>query len=137
MEPFCAEYELFVSLLRVYVTKNLTMESDALWAFRGVISVFSRASSPNTADEDPWTLQKMLFICALNWNHDPFDRGRGIMDYSRRPPVLRRSGFSSWSWAGWKRLPDLWRAGKNPSGVFRIPSLKIRAIEAASVEVIR
>jgi hypothetical protein len=155
---FCAEYELFVLLLGVYVTKDLTMESDTLRAFQGVMSVFSRMSSvfsvlqgipvfcvpgrllkspPNTAEDDPWTLQQMLFICALTWNHDPFDQGRGILDYSRRPPVGRRSGFPSWSWAGWKRPPNLWRAGKDPAEVFRIPGLKIRAIEAASEEVIR
>ncbi|KAI8631891.1 heterokaryon incompatibility protein-domain-containing protein [Xylariaceae sp. FL1651] len=155
---FCAEYELFVSLLRVYVTKDLTMESDALQAFRGVMSVFLRTSSifsvfqgipvfgipgrlskstSNTAEEDPWTLQQMLFICALTWTHDPFDQGRGIVDYSRRPPVVRRSKFPSWSWAGWKRPPDLWRAGKDPAEVFRIPGLRIRAIEAASGEIVR
>ncbi|KAI1186652.1 hypothetical protein F5B17DRAFT_454210 [Nemania serpens] len=96
-----------------------------------------RLKSTHKTEGNSWTLQRMLFVYALTWDHDPFDQGREIMDHSRRPPVLRRSGFPSWSWTGWKRRPNLWRAAEDPAEVIRIPGLKIRAIETASGEVIR
>ncbi|KAK5652976.1 hypothetical protein OQA88_9456 [Cercophora sp. LCS_1] len=97
--PLDEYLEEAMALLMLYRSKSLTVESDTLDAFAGVLKVFAetpyefshlqgvpypRRHTNKTVDLV--SLQQRVLALGLTW------RGQGH----------RRSGFPSWSWAGWE-----------------------------------
>ncbi|KAK0716335.1 heterokaryon incompatibility protein-domain-containing protein [Lasiosphaeris hirsuta] len=78
------------SLLRSYVTRNLTNQGDAVGAFTGVLN--SLSSRLGTHHHGLPTLQ---FDAAMLWKTDGHFPGR------------REEAFPSWSWAGWRGGADV------------------------------
>ena len=75
----------YVSLLRSYMTRDLTCQKDALKAFSGVLNVLA----PRIG-EHFWGLPTLDFDGSMLWSFDGHF------------PKRRREDFPSWSWAGWE-----------------------------------
>ncbi|CAN9174923.1 unnamed protein product [Alternaria alternata] len=76
----------YLQLLSFYIGRSLTYDTDVLNAFSGIINAQS-ASLGHFESGMPLR----LFARALFWSV-----------YPESGPLSRRSGFSSWSWIGWK-----------------------------------
>ncbi|KAH4062434.1 hypothetical protein HBH50_208860 [Parastagonospora nodorum] len=75
----------FWSLVRAYSRRQLSFESDVIRAFTGILS-----SIEPDFGYSVWGIPSKEFVRGLTWEHS-FHR----MD-------LRRQGFPSWSWTGWR-----------------------------------
>jgi hypothetical protein len=75
---------VFLPLLREYCGRNLTFESDRLYAFLGIINAETRILG-----SFHWGLPTALFVRAL-FLHQSID-----------PQVNYRSDYPSWSWLSW------------------------------------
>jgi hypothetical protein len=85
-----------------YSERMLTYESDGLYAFTGILSVFEQAAGQSFL----WGLPTLYFGVALTWPCEKTER----LNVSRRTAMckLRRHNgqvdlcpFPSWSWVGW------------------------------------
>lgn len=79
-------FTAFDALVSSYSRRQLTFQSDALNACRGTLSKITR----NTGVGFLWGLPVVAIIKALAWKAHQDDC------------VVRRPGFPSWSWLGWK-----------------------------------
>lgn len=86
----------FSSLVTQFVSRDLSFESDTLYAFMGIESTFNTNSTSLSA-EFYCGLPQEMFGLALLWRTGPELR----IDQ-------RRQGFPSWSWAGWKFNKESW-----------------------------
>lgn len=75
----------FWSLVEAYSLRDMSFESDAVRAFSGILS-----SLESEYGEAIWGVPRRSFSKGLTWS------------LSESDPDLRRGGFPSWSWAGWK-----------------------------------
>ncbi|KFY31101.1 hypothetical protein V493_01386 [Pseudogymnoascus sp. VKM F-4281 (FW-2241)] len=98
----------YLVFIEEYSGRALTKEEDSLNAFQGIMQYFSRYTVEQgtarfyqvcgipylDAPHKSQTEKESYFVDALAWNHvlNSGDRDRGSQ---------RRSGFPSWSWAGW------------------------------------
>ena len=80
----------YTSLLRSFVARNLTKQSDALNAFTGVLNKLAPELGKARLG-----LPTRYFTGAMLWQHD------------RHFPDRRREQFPSWSWTGWEYGPDV------------------------------
>ncbi|PYI08670.1 HET-domain-containing protein [Aspergillus sclerotiicarbonarius CBS 121057] len=92
----------FRTHLTHYSSRNLTYESDAINAFRGILArsthttywgipfLFERTTHPLAQDTN------LRFACALAW--EPTYTQNPV---ARESHLQRRPDFPSWSWAGW------------------------------------
>ncbi|KAL0465258.1 HET domain-containing protein [Neurospora intermedia] len=104
------EIRHLVDLVGEFTRRQLSFQSDALDAVRGLLSrvpvltywgipVYKTSeNSKDVSDFDPTEANAIFFRC-LFWMPD--DRGKDA-EY-----LGRREGFPSWSWLGW-RLPVTW-----------------------------
>jgi hypothetical protein len=75
----------FWSLVETYSRRQLSFESDAIRAFSGILkSIESEYGSAI------WGVPQYTFARGLTWSLSPHNMS------------LRRSGFPSWTWAGWR-----------------------------------
>jgi hypothetical protein len=83
-EPTVLFWDIYTPLVASYIDRDLSFESDAINAFSGITSMLQ--------DLGPfcWGLPNRFFSIALMWQD---------------APLRRRTGFPSWSWAGWKHNP--------------------------------
>ncbi|RYP03280.1 hypothetical protein DL765_010560 [Monosporascus sp. GIB2] len=88
--PTTSAADQYISLLRSYMTRNLTNQADAVNAFTGVLN--SLRSQLGTNHHGLPTIE---FDGAMLWQIDGHFPGR------------RREGFPSWSWAGWQGGRDV------------------------------
>lgn len=95
--PDLAHIQGFESCVNEYSKRILSYESDTLNAFQGILQLFRKLGLftffglPLNPSGIGATNQA---VCALLWNfHDMWD--------SEHKPV-RRPGFPSWTWLGWK-----------------------------------
>jgi hypothetical protein len=79
--------KIYKSIVASFLRRDLSREGDVLHAFAGLSQAFSDKLGPLR-----WGLPEAYFIEALLWHHN-------------FPPV-RRPGFPTWSWAGWKHPKD-------------------------------
>lgn len=77
----------FSILLRTYMSRRMTKESDSLNAFRGILTAFKRLLFPEGFVHG---LPPRGHTSSLAWMH------------SRDVTPRRRAGFPSWSWTGWE-----------------------------------
>jgi hypothetical protein len=75
----------YAPLVRDYTKRQLTSQDDLLNAFKGIEVALSRALGPFY-----WGLPQHLLAQSLNW-----------IATATSSDLARRSGFPSWSWAGW------------------------------------
>jgi hypothetical protein len=75
----------FWSLVEAYSRRDLSFEADAIRAFSGIM-----ASIEPQYGSAIWGLPRMEFMRGLTWSHREHNMS------------LRREGFPSWSWAGWR-----------------------------------
>ena len=139
---FWAALSVYMDLLRVYVGKNLSLESDVLNAFTGVMKAFSRRDpnfqtlqgmpifhpfvSEAGQSGDLSSFRDWAFVNALFWTSLTLGR-------------TRRDGFPSWSWASQTGKPHWYYAPRNIHGHpedMGEPRLHIQAVESASGEVV-
>lgn len=80
----------YMSLLRSYMTRDVTYQRDAVDAFTGVLNILrSELGSPHRG------LPTLKFDGAMLWQLDGHF------------PERRREEFPSWSWAGWRGGADV------------------------------
>jgi hypothetical protein len=77
------DLEQYFCLVQGYNVRNLTVESDALFAFSAITNIMSH-SFPSGFH---FGIPHFLFDIGLLW--------------SRKSPLKRRNSFPSWSWLGW------------------------------------
>ena len=75
----------FWSLVQSYSLRKMTFEADVIRAFRGILR-----SVEAQHGRAIWGIPQYHFLRGLSWYHDVHQ-----MD-------LRREGFPSWSWVGWR-----------------------------------
>jgi len=80
----------YVSLLRSYVTRSLTHQSDAVGAFTGVLN-----SLRSQLGTHHYGLPTLEFDAAMLWQTEGHF------------PSRREEAFPSWSWAGWRGGADV------------------------------
>ena len=73
---------LYMELVRIYASRDLTYADDVLNAFEGVLEFFR-----NDLGAHIWGLPYHVFDQAMFWQVNQ--------------PCRRRQGFPSWSWSGW------------------------------------
>jgi hypothetical protein len=88
-----------MALLKLYRRKSLSVESDTLDAFAGVLKVF---------EETPYEIRHLQ---GIPYPQQHKDKGVDMMQLQQRVLALgltwngqasRRRGFPSWTWAGWE-----------------------------------
>lgn len=82
--------DIYQSLLKLYMMRDLTHHSDAINAFTAVLNVLA----PKIGSQH-WGLPTLRFCWAMLWRLD------------RHFPGHRREDFPSWSWAGWRSGKDV------------------------------
>lgn len=89
---------VFMGLVEQYTARDLTYDTDSLRAFTGLIRKFETVETAVTqiwgvpfcrGESEKETMNS--FVDGLGWNHSFMEHGK----------PRRRSGFPSWSWAGW------------------------------------
>lgn len=88
-------YDTYLSAVSDYTARDLRFDTDSLNAFRGLLQEFSQHQNPLS---NVWGLCYPLHVIdpesyfgySLTWIHK---------ENGKRP--RRRSGFPSWTWAGW------------------------------------
>ena len=83
-------FHRYGSYLEGFARRDLTKETDGLNAFKGILNTLRQ----DLSDDFIWGMPETMFDVALTWmipNHFP---------------ERRRSGFPSWSWAGWRVGPN-------------------------------
>lgn len=101
-----------------FAQRQFTFDSDALDAFRGILALVEELPKPMYhfsgiplfsrqcfADPDGETAVRIL--------------GRGL-SWHFRSPMIRRPGFPSWTWVGWKSSSSNTTSAVTSSGCFRI-----------------
>ncbi|CAL3972318.1 unnamed protein product [Diplocarpon coronariae] len=99
----------YAHLVTGYHTRQLTHQSDALNAFTGALTALSKELKTPFL----WGLPKSLFDDTMIWQ-TPLHN-----------PSLRRPGFPSWSWLGWK-ASDL-------PGDLEYPAIRSQHVETVSM----
>ncbi|KAF4637187.1 hypothetical protein G7Y89_g893 [Cudoniella acicularis] len=87
-------FEKYTYLVKGYITRQLSYQSDALNAFAGALTDLSKELNTPFI----WGLPASAFDDALSWR------------YVFQKASQRREGFPSWSWLGWRaseRLGDM------------------------------
>lgn len=90
----------YFEMVQLYTERTLTLESDILNAFFGIMAHFLQSNPPlyNISglpyflcnEDDTFHAVELVMFFALSWTLDRRDMGR------------RRHGFPSWTWAGWE-----------------------------------
>jgi hypothetical protein len=75
----------FWSLVEAYCRRDLSFEGDAIRAFSGIL-----ASIEPQHGSAVWGVPQLEFMRGLTWSH------------CEHKMSLRREGFPSWSWSGWR-----------------------------------
>ncbi|RYP22912.1 hypothetical protein DL765_001370 [Monosporascus sp. GIB2] len=163
---FWAELDAYLVLLREYMDKELSEDSDAINGFQGVIKVFSRQDANfqtlqglpvldlsslfpshyiTSGSADEKTRMESAETHPTTEEHGEFRRFRNeaFVNVLRwnvgSAHSERRLGFPSWSWAGWKAKADWVYKPKNIYGnetEIGAPRLNIQAVEATSGKIL-
>ncbi len=93
----------YIDMVENYTARNLTYDSDILFAFSGMMACFRKQLDGVPTD---WLFGMPIaaFGWSLCWESGmPRPSRPGDTTWSATPaPTARRPGFPSWSWAGWK-----------------------------------
>ncbi|KAK9773157.1 putative Heterokaryon incompatibility protein-domain-containing protein [Seiridium cardinale] len=89
--------ELGISIMQIN-SRDLTYPEDALGAFAGLASVFSRQYDGGFVSGLP----SLFFNFALLWQSERVQRRKPLVKTSSKPCL------PSWSWAGWQGLIRFW-----------------------------
>jgi hypothetical protein len=92
----------FMDHIENFSGRNLSLETDSLNAFAGILRTFERVSPPiNNFYGLPIVSGTALqsFTHSLTWIHHH--------DHNKPGSIMRRSGFPSFSFAGWKKKASL------------------------------
>ena len=106
--PTDSAEDQYVSLLRSYMTRDLTDQGDAVNAFTGVLNALQSELGSHR-----WGLPTHKFDGAMLWQLDGHF------------PERRREKFPSWSWAGWTGGADVQMNASGLDTVSRILWWKI------------
>jgi len=130
-----------------FTARELSLDSDALVAIEGVLSeahsdLYSQEESLDElrpqvllglpiflgiSDEDP--VRHTSLIATPSWHHVPIPRASEWLWTANRTWPLRRVGFPSWTWAGWKgssKFDRCWAGTSREWGVdFCVKDLKL------------
>lgn len=90
--------EIYKDLLQEYTKRDLTYSSDAIYAFDGVLRSLESSSA--------CTFHYGLPTCVFDW-------ALCFLYMKQPPPISRRPGFPSWSWAG--RKGEVFYDGLSPT----------------------
>jgi hypothetical protein len=97
----CGLYQ-YIDAIEGFSRRRLTVETDALWAFTGVM----RAFLPQFQDGFVWGLPAEYLDAALLWfperYRDPLDGPRTGLHAAIVDSHMIRLPFPTWSWASWR-----------------------------------
>ncbi|KAH8707650.1 hypothetical protein GQ44DRAFT_557859, partial [Phaeosphaeriaceae sp. PMI808] len=79
-------------IVRQYSLRNVTNDGDILNAFTGVMNALE-----SSLGSFHYGLPLSFFSRALCWTPETMER----ISLMTQTPITRRTGFPSWSWAGW------------------------------------
>ncbi|RYP68223.1 hypothetical protein DL769_005563 [Monosporascus sp. CRB-8-3] len=162
---FLAESRLFANLLGEYIRKEITFDTDAINAFRGIMKLFSR-QDPNF--EFLEGIPIFEFSRQRTGRHVIFESGeketlavsKVVEDFSEEDEAdlhrfrnaafvaylgwdlssvkARRVGFPSWSWTGWK-ISTYYLGSQLSNLHFNVsskPLLELEAVESTNGRII-
>jgi hypothetical protein len=97
----------FVEIAQEYCTREITRDTDRLFAFEGMGNYFSKQFPDTFSQGFHYGIPVEAFIAALLWN------SRGSSVFSRK---RRITSLPSWSWIGWQWYDDkvIWRTMDKP-----------------------
>jgi hypothetical protein len=94
-------------LIREYMNRSLSFQSDIHNAFKGILAAYEREFSASTRILAGLRIQRGTGISALHGLVRGLLWGFFYLEPKKLKQIQRHRGFPSWTWLGWKTLEPL------------------------------